>query len=108
MYVCFKYTEINKVLTKIAKEKDCSSLDDWITPCQNHFLWSATSTSSGDGNLILAKFKSFLYHIVNKHKDLPIPLFNKCAHGDIAHRRWLDEGMTITLILFYNNIKTTF
>ncbi len=37
---------------------------------------------SGDGNKILAKFKSFIVHVVNKHDNLPDPLFNKCAHDD--------------------------
>ena len=45
---------------------------------------------SGDGRIILAKFKSFLDHIVDKHDDLDDPLFNKCAHGEIEHREWLD------------------
>ena len=55
--------------------------------------FSATTTFSGDGNLILAKFKSFLGHIVNKHKDLSDPLFNQCARNeDIAPRTWLKEG----------------
>jgi hypothetical protein len=51
--------EIHKVLTKISKDKDCSDLKEWIGPCGNHFLWSATTTLSGDGNVIWAKFKSF-------------------------------------------------
>jgi len=82
------------VLTKISKEKECDALADWISPCQSHFLWSATSTISGNGKLIWAKFKSFLYHVVNRHKDLPDAIFNKCAHEDnIKDRKWLEEGL---------------
>ncbi|CAH3149075.1 unnamed protein product, partial [Pocillopora meandrina] len=62
--------------------KDCCALSTWIGPCLNHFLWSATSTLSGNEMLIWAKFKSFLYHVVNKRKHLPDVIFNKCAHGD--------------------------
>eukprot|EP00795_Rhopilema_esculentum_P015953 gene15953-7283_t len=81
-----------KVLSKISKLKGFVIITDWIQPCVNHLHWSVTTTFSGDGNLILAKFKSFLGHIVNKHKDLSDPLFNQCAHNeDIAPRTWLKE-----------------
>ena len=82
--------EIQKVLSKIAKENDEIQL--WIRPCANHLSWSATSTTSGDGRVILAKFLSFLGHIVNKHENLDDPLFSRCAHGEIEHREWLDES----------------
>ena len=69
-------------------------LSEWIQPCVNHLHWSANTTPSGDGNVILAKFKSFLSHIVNKHEDLEEPLFNKSAHGDdISQRKWLKKGL---------------
>ncbi|XP_044176759.1 uncharacterized protein LOC114964351 [Acropora millepora] len=65
---------------------------NWIKPCQNHFMWCATSTPSGDGALIWAKFESFLSHIVNKHSNFANPIFNKCAHGEaITDRKWLEE-----------------
>ena len=58
-----------------------------------------TSTPSGDGRIILAKFKSFLGHIVDKHDDLDDPLFNKCAHGEIEHREWLDNRTLLNIHL---------
>ena len=71
MYISFKtFPEVRKVLSKLSKLKGFDIITDWIQPCINHLHWSATTTFSGDGNLILAKFKSFLGHIVNKHKDL--------------------------------------
>lgn len=88
----FSFIEIHKVLTKISKEKECKNLTEWIKPCENHFMWSATSTPSGDGELIWAKFES-LSHIINKHSDLPNGIFNKCVHEEvISDRRWLEEG----------------
>ncbi|XP_074610558.1 uncharacterized protein LOC141864626 [Acropora palmata] len=81
--------KIKKLISKLAKEKDNEQLKDWIKPCTNHLHWSATTTPSGNGKIIWAKFKSFLSHIVNKHSDLDDPLFNKCAHGDITDRTWL-------------------
>ena len=70
----FDFIEIRKVLTKIAKEKGNESISDWIKPCKNHLYWSATSTHDGNGVVIWAKFKAFLSHIVNKHKDLDDPV----------------------------------
>jgi len=102
------FLEIHKILKKIAKEKECEPLTEWIEPCQNHFMWCATSTPSGDGALIWAKFESFLSHIVNKHSNFANPIFNKCAHGEaITDRKWLEEGMQMKyfiLVLLSNSI----
>ncbi|XP_068697440.1 uncharacterized protein [Montipora foliosa] len=81
--------KIRKVLSKVSKEKGCEALGEWIKPCENHLQWSATSTFSGNGRIIWAKFKAFLSHVVNKHAGLEDPLFNKCSHGDIQPRKWL-------------------
>ena len=97
--IYLSFLEIHKVLTKIGKEKECEHIVEWIRPCENHLMWSATSTPSGDGELIWAKFESFLSHIVNKHSNLPNGIFNKCAHADvISDRPWLDEGIILTVI----------
>lgn len=66
-----------------------------MKPCEKHLYWSATTTSDGNGKVIWAKFKSFLSHIVSKHSDMDDPLFNKCAHGEIPDRKWLDSGRTV-------------
>ena len=93
-FLCLS-TEIRKVLSKIAKLKDCEALSEWIKPCERHLHWSATSTFSGNGRVILAKFKGFLNHVINKHSGFSDPLFNKCAHGNIEPRKWLRSGMFI-------------
>ena len=36
-----------------------------------------------------------LSHIINKHSSLDDPLFNKCGHGEIHPRRWLQAGMLL-------------
>lgn len=84
--------KIRKVLTKLSKEKGCEMLSEWIKPCENHLYWSASTTFSGNGLVIWAKFKTFLSHIINKHTSLTDPLFNKCGHGDICPRKWLHAG----------------
>ena len=80
--IVLRPSELRKILTKISKLKGFEVLSEWIKLCITHLHWSATTTPTGDGNTILAKFKSFLGHIVNKHENLPDPLFNKCAHDD--------------------------
>ena len=93
------FAAIHKELTKILKTNGCETLVDWIKPCQNHFYWSTTSTTNGDGSVLWAKFKSFLSHIINKHSDLDNTLFNKCAYDTtIAQRKLLMEGV----IIFYH------
>ena len=83
------------MLSKLSKEKGCKELADWTKPCENHLYWSAATTFSGNGQVIRAKFKTFLSHIINKHSSLSDPLFNKCGHGEIRPSwRWLHAGMT--------------
>ena len=94
----FGFLEIQKALSKLSKENGCEALAEWIRPCENHLYWSATTTFSGNGKVIWAKFASFLSHIVNKHSNLTDALFNKCFHGVIQPRKWLKVGMYLTLI----------
>ena len=82
----------NKKSFQFSKESGCEVLADWIKPCENHLYWSATSTFSGNGKVILGKFKSFLSHIINKHSSLADPVFNKCGHYDIQPKKWLHVG----------------
>ena len=87
------FVEIRKVLLKLSKEKGCEAISEWIRSCENHLYWSATTTFSGNGKVIWAKFSSFLSHIVNKHSELSDALFNRCFHGIIQPRKWLKVGM---------------
>ncbi|KAK3755170.1 hypothetical protein QZH41_010695 [Actinostola sp. cb2023] len=88
--------KINKVLTKLSKESGGEVLTPWIKPCGNHLYWSACSTYDGNGQVMWAKFRSYLDHIVNRHEDLQDPLFNKCNHGrDIAPRQWLQKDSVV-------------
>eukprot|EP00112_Aurelia_sp_Birch-Aquarium-sp1_P011567 Seg2428.5 transcript_id=Seg2428.5/GoldUCD/mRNA.D3Y31 product="hypothetical protein" protein_id=Seg2428.5/GoldUCD/D3Y31 len=85
--------KIQKILSAAAKRKGFEEIEQWIKPCVNHFYWSATTTFDGNGDLIWAKFKSFLSHCVNEHTELDEPLFNRCAHGEIEDHLWLEKGM---------------
>ena len=90
----------------MAKKSGNEVINEWIKPCTTHLFWSVTSTQSGNGDVIWAKFTSFLSHVVNKHKNLKDPLFNKCAHDDNIHpRKWLDEGTVFWLLLLISQIQ---
>ena len=97
----YLFTAIRKVLTGISRKKDCEIVAEWIQSCLNHLHWSVTSTHEGNYDVIAAKFSVFLGHIINKHNNLPNPLFNKCAHKDLGEKKWLEEGD------FYNCIFLT-
>ena len=43
--------EIQKILIKLAKEKDYEVRGRWRKACVRHFYWAATSTLSGIGNV---------------------------------------------------------
>ena len=65
----------------------------WRKACVRHFYWSVTSTRAKLQKVIIAKFKSFQYHILNQHTDIPERLFDKCAHGVVTTQRlWLIKG----------------
>ena len=104
----FLYLEFTKLLTKISREKGNEEFQPWIKPCERHLYWSATSTIDGCGKVIYAKFRSFLSHIINKHTELDDPLFNKCAHGDIPDRKWIDPGIVFSYFKQRNIIVQTF
>ena len=73
--ILYNLVEIQKILIKLAKEKDYEVRGR--KACVRHFYWAATSTLSGIGNVKWAKFESFFHHIVNKHKDFPNKIYNK-------------------------------
>ena len=82
---------VKKMLTA-SKEKGCEIIKDWTKGVRNHVYWCSTSTVGCFKNLILAKWKSLMRHITNKHVDHPYPLFTKCAHCEIEKRKWIKVG----------------
>lgn len=83
---------INKKVLQASKEKGCEVLSSWMKGIRNHLYWCATSTKQGFHDMILAKWRSFLRHIANKHKDHPNPLVKECAHDEIEPREWIKIG----------------
>lgn len=71
------------------KENGCEWISDWLKGAQNHLYMCATCTRQGLGELTMAKWKSFMRHVANKHEDHP-SLFKQCAHEkEIESRRWI-------------------
>jgi len=83
--------KIQKVLTKLGKEKSCELIGRWKKACVRQFYWAVTSTKEHLGEVKLAKFHAFLSHVINKHKDLPNRIFNACVHGDIVTPPCMDD-----------------
>lgn len=91
--------EIQKVLTKLSKEKNCEIIGRWRRSCVRHFYWAVTSTQEHLGEVKLAKFEAFFSHVLNKHNNLPNRLFNACAHANITTPRlWMAKGMINVLM----------
>lgn len=84
---------VTKKLMQAGKEKGCEVISQWIVGVRNHLYWCVTSTKEGFGKMILAKWKSFLYHVANRHKGHPNPLYPDCAHGELEiPRNWIQIG----------------
>ena len=94
---------IVKKMLAASKEKGCEQIGEWTKAVRNHVYWCSTSTVKGFGNMILAKWKSFMRHVANKHDHHPDNLFPKCAHDELeSQRKWIKVGMgTTKLCLLY-------
>ena len=91
---CSYISEITKVLTKLGKQEGLEIINEWIKSCKRHLYWSATTTLDENDDVILAKFKVFLNHVIDKHEHLENPLFNRCQHGQIiGEKKWMKNGM---------------
>ena len=64
---------------KLAAQKDCDALYLWIKSIVSHVYWSAQSTPDGNGDVVVAKVRSIVNHIQNKHVHED-PLYAKCNH----------------------------
>ena len=84
-----------KKLLKASKEKGCERIRLWIKAIRRHMYWCTTSTREGFGSMIVAKWKSLIRHISNKHTDHDDALFKSCAHGEIGKRKWIKVGMPL-------------
>ena len=80
---------ITKQVIKASEEKGCEVLQKWTKGLKTHLYWCATSTKPGFGEMIVAKWTSFMYHVCNKHDGHPNELYKQCAHAELEKRKWL-------------------
>lgn len=83
---------MSKKVIKISKEKGNEKLQVWLKAIRSHLYWCVLSSKQGYGDIILAKWKSVVRHISNKHVDHPDPLYANCAHGPLEPRDWIKPG----------------
>eukprot|EP00795_Rhopilema_esculentum_P010159 gene10159-18826_t len=92
-----KYGLIQKKATALSKQKGCEIIAGWIKRMSNHIYWCASTSSGGDGELILAKWLAFINHMHNIHEDHS-DQFPSCEHGDLGEagrlKKWLKPGTT--------------
>ena len=64
--------EIQKLLTKLSKEKNCEIIGRWKKACVRHFYWAVTSTQECLGQVKLANFKPFLVMLLTSTRTFQI------------------------------------
>ncbi|XP_066272311.1 uncharacterized protein [Branchiostoma lanceolatum] len=83
---------IKKKLQTLSKRRGCQELKPWVRSIINHLYWAVISTPAGSGDVIVAKWKSVLEHIHNRHGGFG-GLFPACTHGPLegreARKPWL-------------------
>ena len=79
-------------MLKAGKETDCRIIKDWVKGVRNHLYWAATTTKAGFGELIGAKWSSFMRHVADKHDNHPNELYKKCTHEELEPRDWIKIG----------------
>ena len=67
----------------------------WRRSIVNHLHWVASSTTDGDGKMMLAKWESLVGHIQNKHHGHS-ERFPACLHdqlqNDTRDKDWFQSG----------------
>lgn len=83
---------ISKKMLKASQEQGCEP----IKAVRNHLYWCTTLTRPGFQELIIARWKSFMYHVVNKHEGHPSSLFPTCGTSLWSAMAYSTNGMRIS------------
>ncbi|KAG0445437.1 hypothetical protein HPB47_015133 [Ixodes persulcatus] len=76
---------IKKKIDSVSGTKAHNVLRKWKRTIIRHLYWCAR-TSNGDGELVLAKWRSIMRHVIDVHVHID-PLHPACAHGTETFRR---------------------
>ena len=82
----------HSTLVGASKLKGCDGIKDWIKEVRRHIYWCATFPKAGFQSLIVAKWKSLIRHISNKHSNHPDQLCKQCNHGVLEPRKLITVG----------------
>jgi Transposase len=83
---------VTKKMEQLANQKDCELVRKWIRSVSNHMYYSAASSEGESGDMVVAKWKSVVWHMQNIHEGHDDPLFDKCTHLPLDsdnQRMWL-------------------
>ncbi len=99
LLISLVFSGVGKEIRKAANQPDCEDLALWRQSVTNHLYWAAASTAAGNGDTIVAKWESILFHMMDQHNDHPNPLFPECAHGELQPenrgKQWLEQSRCI-------------
>ena len=82
-------------MVKADKNKGYEKITYWVKGVRSNLYWCATSTKQSFEQLILAKWKSFMMHVANRHTGHPDTLFPNCARDEIKRRKWIKIGTNL-------------
>ena len=89
---CVLFAGFKAKLLKLAAQKDCGALSEWIRSITNHMYWCASSTQDGNGKVMVAKWVSLMNHIMDIHEHSD-ENFAKCLHppasAEDPQTKWL-------------------
>ncbi|XP_044143116.1 uncharacterized protein LOC122932649 isoform X2 [Bufo gargarizans] len=90
---------IGNKLIKVSRKQDCEELAKWVTAVREHLWWSA-STCNEDRSLLIEKWNSILFHIVNKHSWEGSDTYSCCSHEPVVTskfgpKKWLEQDTIV-------------
>lgn len=83
---------VTKKMAQLANQRGCELVREWIRSVSNHMYYSAASSNGESGDMVVAKWKSVVWHIQNIHEGHDEPLFDRCTHPPLDsnnQRKWL-------------------
>ena len=83
------------------QRKRLRTLKEWIDTIINHLFWCVVSSPSNCPQLVLAKWKSMLDHLQNRHTGHEDSLFRSCAHKPLqcrdAKKKWIQPSNKLAI-----------
>jgi hypothetical protein len=69
------------------------SSGQWVKSIENHYWWSISKATSPKE--LVERFRSILFHIVNRHSWPGCEIFQRCEHATLQRKtKWMDPEDT--------------